>query len=297
MIYCSETGTRYINGWPVHRFCWTWRRFYSYFEPPVFEENAACGQLRQHGCEQIAAECTEQSDDGHCARQALRFRCPKDAGQTTDVELCPEILTCPDGDCASEYQSTHDATEDFQAAATHLSVAMEAAQHLDIDALRTFSGESLSCHNAGLGFANCCRSGGWGVDASLTQCSDQEHRLGVARAQGQAHFVGRYSSGTWGMTTRRVYCVYPSRLARIVIEQGKRQLGHGFGSAHSPDCSGFTESELESLDFNAMDLSEFYTAALDNAHGGDVPDPQQLAQQLREKVERLSSGQEVQGHD
>ena len=49
-------------------------------------------------------------------------------------------------------------------------------------------------------------------------------------------------------------------LARIINEQGRVQVGKSWGSAQGPDCAGFTIAELQSLDFAAMDLSEFYAS-------------------------------------
>jgi conjugal transfer mating pair stabilization protein TraN len=56
------------------------------------------------------------------------------------------------------------------------------------------------------------------------------------------------------------FCCFNSHLARIINEQGRGQIGKGWGSdtARSPDCSGFSVAELQSLDFSRMDLSEFY---------------------------------------
>jgi|GEM_PF-6432636 len=53
------------------------------------------------------------------------------------------------------------------------------------------------------------------------------------------------------------WCCFPSKLGRIVQEQGRAQLGKSWGSAKHPDCSGFTIEELGLLKFDEMDLSEF----------------------------------------
>jgi conjugal transfer mating pair stabilization protein TraN len=75
-------------------------------------------------------------------------------------------------------------------------------------------------------------------------------------------------------------CCFNSMLARIVNEQGRGQIAKGWGSAQSPDCSGFTIAQLQSLDFARMDLSEFYAslvakspnlAAIQNNNGARVP--------------------------
>ena len=55
-------------------------------------------------------------------------------------------------------------------------------------------------------------------------------------------------------------CCFNSVLARIVNEQGRAQIGKGWGEARSADCSGFTVAQLQALDFAAMDLSEFYAS-------------------------------------
>ena len=55
-------------------------------------------------------------------------------------------------------------------------------------------------------------------------------------------------------------CCFNSLLARIVNEQGRVQVGKGWGSAQSPDCTGFTVAQLQSLDFARMDLTEFYAS-------------------------------------
>jgi conjugal transfer mating pair stabilization protein TraN len=41
------------------------------------------------------------------------------------------------------------------------------------------------------------------------------------------------------------YCCFNSRLARIINEQGRGQVGKSWGSGESPDCSGFTTAEFE----------------------------------------------------
>jgi conjugal transfer mating pair stabilization protein TraN len=45
----------------------------------------------------------------------------------------------------------------------------------------------------------------------------------------------------------------------MVEEQGRAQLGMGWGSADNPECRGFTTDELQRLNFASMDFSEWYT--------------------------------------
>ncbi len=68
-----------------------------------------------------------------------------------------------------------------------------------------------------------------------------------------------------------------TRLSRIINEQGRAQLGRGWGGAQGPDCSGFSLAQLQALDFSRMDLSEFYTEIAPTLP--NLGDLQQRAQQ------------------
>jgi conjugal transfer mating pair stabilization protein TraN len=99
--------------------------------------------------------------------------------------------------------------------------------------------------------------------SGILDCEQAEQVLAMKRGNRLCHEIGSYCSqkvpilGTCIETTQS-YCCFNSRLARIVNEQGRAQLGRGWGSAQSPDCSGFTLKQLQALDFSRMDLSEFY---------------------------------------
>ena len=60
------------------------------------------------------------------------------------------------------------------------------------------------------------------------------------------------------------WCCFPSKLGRIINEQGRPQIGKSWGSASSPDCSGFTLEQLKQLKFDEMDLSEFLSSVKAN---------------------------------
>ena len=77
------------------------------------------------------------------------------------------------------------------------------------------------------------------------------------------HGVGSYCSSRLPIIrlcieTTESYCCFNSRLARILNEQGRGQLGRGWGGPQNPDCSGFTVAQLQALDFSRMNLAEFY---------------------------------------
>jgi conjugal transfer mating pair stabilization protein TraN len=96
----------------------------------------------------------------------------------------------------------------------------------------------------------------------LANCSADNKNTAIKKDAKLCHEVGEYCSRRIPLigcqTMTHTFCCYPSRLTRIINEQGQPQLSHGWGDAHNPVCNGFTTAELAQLDFSRMDLSEFY---------------------------------------
>ena len=103
---------------------------------------------------------------------------------------------------------------------------------------------------------------------SMSSCNEAEGKLAMKEGAGLCHSIGTYCSSCIRILGACVACIehttgkccFNSKLARIVNEQGRVQVGKGWGSGKNPDCSGFTIAQLQSLDFAAMDLSEFYAS-------------------------------------
>jgi len=91
-------------------------------------------------------------------------------------------------------------------------------------------------------------------------CEEEEFELGVKRELKSCHFVGSYCAdkvlGSC-IEKRDSYCCYSSPFARIVQEQGRPQIGQGFGSAKKPECGGLSVAVIEQLDWDQIDLSEW----------------------------------------
>jgi conjugal transfer mating pair stabilization protein TraN len=96
-------------------------------------------------------------------------------------------------------------------------------------------------------------------------CTPPEMELGLKRGQNLCHSIGSYCSmeipiiGTCIQTTQ-TYCCFNSQLALILNEQGRPQIGKGWGGAESPDCSGFSMAQLSQIDFSKIDYSAFAAA-------------------------------------
>jgi conjugal transfer mating pair stabilization protein TraN len=103
---------------------------------------------------------------------------------------------------------------------------------------------------------------------SMMSCNEEEGKLAMREGAGLCHATGSWCSSCLRVLGACVSCLehttgkccFNSKLARIVNEQGRMQIGKGWGSGQNPDCSGFTIPQLQSLDFAAMDLTEFYAS-------------------------------------
>lgn len=128
------------------------------------------------------------------------------------------------------------------------------------------------------------------VIMAVLACDPNEAKTQLRLGAGLCYHVGSYCStkilGACA-TVRQSYCCFNSKLARIVQEQGRPQLGKDWGDVKSPDCAGFTTDEVSALDFSKMDLSEFVADVTARA----TPDGDQLAASAVARVnEFYSSG-------
>lgn len=172
--------------------------------------------------------------------------------------LIPSSGYCLNGDCVDP---TYPANDEFDQVATALSAVGEGVDDFGMLS-QIFQGQAMSCNKSILDFKDCCVEKGWGLDINLASCNKEEQQLGLAREQQRAIDVGRYcAESLLGVCyrTKRVFCVFKSKMAKIVQEQGRaQQLGINFSSAHNPECGGLTPGQLQQLDFEYIDLSMLY---------------------------------------
>ena len=110
------------------------------------------------------------------------------------------------------------------------------------------------------------------IVVSMTSCNEDEGKLAMKEGAHLCHAVGTWCSSCLTILGKCVSCIerttskccFNSVLSRLINEQGRTQLGKPWGDAEHPDCSGFTIAQLQSLDFAAMDLTEFYAAIVPN---------------------------------
>ena len=266
---CVEAGeTRTINGVPTYLSCWK------------YQLNHKCDV--GNTCDALAS-CTENSRscslklNGICIQESVSKTCEVKNCIQTDMQ-CGEVSFCLDGDC---YDATPQRSNDFNKAASNLAALNEAAEGLG-NPPKIFTGKAMRCTDKAFGFADCCKDGGWGTSIGLAECSEEEKALGQAKEQGITIYLGSYcASEVLGSCTRRkkTYCTFDSKLARIVQEQGvRKQLGISLGSAKNPVCGAITPEQLQNIDFEYIDFSDFYSDMHDNA---DLPSSKEIQDRLQ----------------
>lgn len=172
---------------------------------------------------------------------------------------CGAVSWCVRADCGTV---TSRANTGFVDSAAKLNMVMElGGEEFDRGNLLFFRGERRSCRIRWGGLANCCKDSGALI--GLGNCTESERRLAQERHAGTTHYLGtRCAKRTLGVCVRkeRVWCVFGSKLGRILQEAARAQLGIGWS-----DCRGFTVEEMERIDFEAVDLTEFTENLIDGA--------------------------------
>ena len=197
-----------------------------------------------------------------------------------DGGACGSVRWCVGAGCETVEP---EANTGFVEATTRLNMALElGGEEFDRENLRFFAGKRRRCHIHFGGLANCCRNSGLLV--GLANCSANERELAKERNAGNTHYLGRYcSKRIFGVCIRRsrAWCVFGSKLGRILHQQARPQLGIGWGS-----CRGFTVAEVERIDFARLDLSEFTEDLMDGSREPAVtlPEAGQTQSIMRDRV-------------
>ncbi|MFM2591314.1 type-F conjugative transfer system mating-pair stabilization protein TraN [Vibrio sp. TBV020] len=266
---CIEPGgTRTINGVSTYMSCW------KYKEQHQCTMQDTCTELSE--CQENNRKCNLELE-GVCISEEVFKTCSVEECSTTSLQ-CLDTTFCLDGDC---YDATPSQSNDFDKSAASLAALAKAAEGLGNPPL-IFTGKGMQCTDKAFGFADCCKDGGWGTGIGLAECSEEEEALGQAKEQGITIALGEYCADKiLGACIRKKkgYCVYDSKLARIIQEQGVRgQLGISLGSAQQPLCEAITPELLQQINFDHIDFSEFY----DDMHeSANVPSATEIQNRLQ----------------
>ncbi|HAU4373902.1 TPA: type-F conjugative transfer system mating-pair stabilization protein TraN [Citrobacter freundii] len=281
---CVEPGeTRTVvvdcKTYSIHQDCWKWQDTYL----TQTETEGTCGEfIKNSACTVTRSECAD-TVDGFCVSQQVTYSCERK--KEGNGQICGGEFFCKDGSCAQAQTGTSNMFGQAVSALAAVAAAGEDVAALNGVDVRAFTGEAQHCKKMAVGFNNCCKDSGWGQDVGLSSCSSEEKALGKAKDKKLTVYVGEYcSKKVLGvcLEKKRGYCVFDSKLARIIQEQGRRdQLGVGFGKGKSPDCRSITVDELQRLDFGVMNFSDFYD---DLNAGSEIPEDQALLKKAQDII-------------
>lgn len=288
---CSDPGgTRSVTvggkAYSLYSDCWGYTTQWNVFED---DTNTCQAYIDNPNCSEGTRTCTQKIGN-LCVYSKLTYQCAHTVKSTGYI--CGSEFYCSDGSCSAMQAGQN---QNFEAAVSQLAALAAAGKDfagMDPDSVKAFTGKAMACRKSAAGFSNCCKSGGWGQDAGLAQCNTEEKEIGTGKEKKLVVKVGSYcSKKVLGVCLQQKegYCVFDSKLARIVQEQGRRdQLGISFGSGSNPDCRGIRVAELQGIKFDYIDFSDFYDDLNSNIK---LPDQDALNQRITSDIQNsLKSG-------
>ncbi|HBS4810101.1 type-F conjugative transfer system mating-pair stabilization protein TraN [Escherichia coli] len=283
---CIEPGstkTVVVDGvsYPVTQACWKYKDTYM----TQAADNGTCKTyMNNPACTLASRTCAFTAEDGSgCLHEYATYSCEtRTSGQ---VMICGGDTFCLDGDCERAQNGKNNDFAPVVSALAALAAAGKDVAAINSVNVRAFTGSAKFCKKFAAGFSNCCKDGGWGQDVGLARCSSEEKALGKAKENKLTVSIGEFcSKKVLGvcLEKKRSYCQFDSKLAQIVQQQGRNgQLHVGFGKASSPDCRGITQTELQQINFEALDFSNFFDDLQKNKK---IPDNDTLTKRVREEI-------------
>lgn len=281
---CTDPApsTRTINGIDVTRSCWNWQRTYNC--SVVTSGNSDCQDLDANPlCRYSRTECLDEDPTGGSCLVEDRIYTCSTAGSSqgsSTAYVCADGIYCVNGECQT---IEAEPSADFPKAVAALNSISQAGKELNQDTITIFNGTDQRCSKPVFGLTNCC-NGGTGIPLIGT-CSDAERQLARAVDAGLTHRIGSYCSKSFlGVCTSRrtTYCVFQSKLGRLIQEQGRPQIGLSWGTPKAPVCRGLTPDEFSRLDLSKFDFSEVID---DLAAVATIPNETQALSDLQAKIQ------------
>ena len=284
---CTDPSptTRVINEVSVTQSCWAWTRSYS-CTGTVPANDCSAGTIPS-GCTFARDECLDDpapADIAQCKVVNKTYTCPITAPSAEQQYVCGGDVYCINGDCEP---IVREASTEFKDALVGLHSLNQASKEFNSIDYTLFKGTAATCSKPVFGLGNCCGGNGFPL---IGVCSSAENLLAKQIDAGLTHYVGTYCSKSFlGVCTtkRKSYCVFSSKLTRILQEQGRPQIGMTWGTPKAPNCSGFTVDQFSQLDLSVMDFSEIYNDFIEAAK---LPDEAATLADIQAKIQAYYTG-------
>lgn len=269
---CTSTGTKTVDGFQVTKDCWEW----SYTKTCNYPSKNDCKDFSH--CYAVAdLPCLLKDNYGSCVNLQREFSCERwipaevesqkvRMGFTEkdgDAGLVCRGIPCIDGNCVDKSYETNGEMMD-SVAKLYMVSQMKDAKDLNF---KIFAGYSSHCSKKATSYTNCCAVSlkGWGSSLGAG-CSNDERQLMENRKKKLCVYVGKENKGVMKTVVKHHYCCFGNLLQKVIQIEGRKQLyakglmsstDKDFGSGGSTNCRGLTLAELQHIDFDKMDLSEF----------------------------------------
>jgi type-F conjugative transfer system mating-pair stabilization protein TraN len=248
-------ATRNINGYQIFKNEWQYRQIY---HCKMIKDE--CDPLRAEGCYQVGSKCKERRQN-KCWIYTQEYHCPNGKKRLGKVKS-PAGAFCLTGNC---HDASYLANTEMLDAIARLNVLKEVQNDIRANQndVKIFKGTSYQCSRNCLSFKDCCGGmRGWGVSLRFTNCKPEEKQLAQMRQRNLCHQVGNTycAKKVLGkcVAKKTSFCCFGTKFAKIIQEQGRQQLGIGWGEAKCPDCRALTVTELTRIDLSKINFSEVF---------------------------------------
>lgn len=262
---CVSSGTRVVDGFEVHRDCWEW----GYVKQCNYPSKNDCS-LYGHCYALGDRNCLLKDSLGYCVNMQQEFSCKSweivnKENQTVRVSfeekpgkeglVCTGI-PCIDGHCVDKSYETNG---EMMGSLSKLYAVSEMNPDKGGN-FSLFQGSCLHCSQKPADYSNCCRmkGKGWGRELGA-KCTKDEDILAEMRGKNLCEYIGKTTTKKMGVTTvvKRHFCCFGNLLDKVVQREGRKQLGKSFGTGDNPDCRGLTLDEIQRINWELIDFSEF----------------------------------------
>ncbi len=281
-------GVRMIEGQAVFRDTWFRQLLFS-CEPNA---DSPCAKLRAQGGILTKKRCLKSNLFGECDLWEKTYDLAKKAAHREDSHIFEgEKIWGLSG----VFDSSYEKNNEIGTAVSTLSIFSDIKNELEKSGrefgadVEIFRGERMQCQCSFIQGAlyDCCKKmDGLAVSTYLARCTSEEQSLAERRHAGQCHHVGSQKENL-NTQTAQIFCCFPTKLARILHEQGREQLGIKWGKAEAPECRGFSLSELQQVDFTKIDLSDVIEDL--------TIDKEELLNKVRSTIDHLQSTGQSEG--
>lgn len=286
--------TRQLNGHPIFKDEWQYKQIY---HCKMIKDE--CSALKALGCFQNDSKCLEKRKN-KCWIYQQSYQCPSGTLHDDPKKESGLSTFCLTGHC---HPITYEANHQMLEVISRLQVLKEIQDDIRTQQngnFEIFKGKSYQCSRNCVNFKDCCGgSKGWGVSLKLAGCREEEKQLAKMREADLCHLVGTYCSKKIlkkCVSKKSVFCCFGTKLARLIHEQGRPQLGLGWGEAKQPCCRGVKVAELSQMDLSKMDLRELFSDVMKPYREPNITALQEkTSEKVNRNLEEISRGMKVKG--